>query len=150
MLDQTAKENLIRETIIEAEEAIKEGNSPFGAVLVNKKGVIVAKAHNTQKSASDSTAHAEINLLRTACEKLKTINLGEYILFSNSESCPMCISAAIKAKIKTFYFGVPREISSTLDISSEEIASKAKEKINIEIGILENKCSEVIKKGRQF
>lgn len=52
----------------EVEEAIKEGNSPFGAILIDENGNIIEKAHNTAKSMFNPVLHAEINLITKACK----------------------------------------------------------------------------------
>ena len=44
------KEELMRLVMQEVDEAIKEGNSPFGAILIDENGNIIEKAHNTAKS----------------------------------------------------------------------------------------------------
>ena len=51
--------------IQEAIKAEKENEVPVGAVLV-KDGHVIARAHNQSISSNDPTAHAEIQLIRTA------------------------------------------------------------------------------------
>ena len=79
-------EHLMRFVMDEVEEAIKEGNSPFGAILIDENGNIIEKAHNTAKSMCNPVLHAEINLVTKACKKLNTINLSKYIIMSNAWS----------------------------------------------------------------
>ena len=147
-MNKQAKENLIRRAMDEAEKGIKKSNSPFGAVLVDKKGNIVEVAYNTSKTDCDPTAHAEINLLRKAGKKYKTRVLEEYCLFSNAESCSMCIAAAIKAGITFFYFGAPSEKSMDPYLTVFDVAKKSKHTLNIETGILKEECIEQINRGR--
>ena len=61
------------------EEAV-EGSSkceggPFGAIILNKKGEIITSAHNQVLINNDPTAHAEIQAIRKACQKLGTYDL---------------------------------------------------------------------------
>ena len=65
-----------RLVIEEVDIAIKDGNSPFAAFLLDKEGNILYKAHNTSNTDIDPTAHAEINLIRNACRDLKTKKLN--------------------------------------------------------------------------
>ena len=60
------KETLMRTVMLEVEKAIEEGNSPFGAILINENGNIIEKAHNTAKSMCNPVLHAEINLITKA------------------------------------------------------------------------------------
>lgn len=147
-MNKQTKENLIRRAIIEAEKGAKKFNSPFGALLTDKKGNIIEVAHNTSKTDCDPTAHAEINLLRKVSKKFKTRVLEEYCLFSNAESCSMCMSAAIKAGITFFYFGAPSEKSMDPYLTVFEVAKKSKRKLRIETGILKRECVDQIQKGR--
>lgn len=82
----------------EARKAIKNGQSPFGAVII-KNGKIIASAYNTVWADNDPTAHAEINAIRKACKKLKTIDLSGCHIYSSTEPCPMCLSAIHWARI---------------------------------------------------
>ena len=61
--------------IRESEKSVKVGSSPFGAVIVRGADVI-ARAHNTVVPKHDPTAHAEINAIRAACQKLGTFDLS--------------------------------------------------------------------------
>lgn len=132
----------------EAEKGMKNCNSPFGAVLTDKKGNIVEVAHNTCKTDCDPTAHAEINLLRKAGKKYQTTVLEEYCLFSNAESCSMCITAAIKAGITFFYFGAPSEKNMDPYLTVFDVAKTSKRTLHIETGILKEECIEQISRGR--
>ena len=126
MIDQAKVEKLIRLAQQEAEKAIESGNPPFGSVLTDPSGNVVETAYNTQNSTNDPTAHAEINLLRKAGAKLKSRYLEGYHLFSNAESCSMCVSACVKARIRHFYVGASHEPSMDPMITIYDIAKKQK------------------------
>lgn len=85
----------------------KEGG-PFGAVIIDNEGNIIAEGNNQVLCKNDPTAHAEIVTIRNACEKLKTYDLSDYILYTSCEPCPMCLSAIIWSNIKTVYYGCTR------------------------------------------
>ena len=75
--------------MIYMEEAVKEAKigtanregGPFGAVIVDKEGNIIANGNNKVLKTNDPTAHAEIVAIRNASEKLQTYDLSEYILY---------------------------------------------------------------------
>lgn len=77
---------------------------PFGAAIV-KDGKVIAVSSNTVLGDCDPTAHAEINAIRKAGEKLKTHDLSDCKLYATGYPCPMCLSAIIWSNIKEVYYG---------------------------------------------
>lgn len=149
MLSKEVQESLMKVVIDEVSVAIEEGNSPFAAILIDKDGNIIFKAHNTAKSKCNPVLHAEINLISEACQKLKTRDLSEYAIMSNAWSCSMCMSACIKAKINTFYYGAPSEGDMNPNVSIFDIQKKCTTDLNITIGILEDECRKQIENARR-
>ncbi len=143
------KEELMRLVMDEVNEAIKEGNSPFGAILIDENGNIIEKAHNTAKSMGNPILHAEINLISKACKKLHTMDLSDYCIMSNAWSCSMCMSACIKAKIQNYIYGAPSEETMNPNVTIFDIKGRSKVELNIEIGILENECRLQIDNARK-
>jgi len=148
-INKEKKENLMRIVMQEVEESIKEGNSPFGAILIDENGNIIEKAHNTAKSMCNPVLHAEINLITKACKKLNTRDLSRYYIMSNAWSCSMCMSACIKAKIQNFIYGAPSESDMNPDITIFDIKEKATNTLNIETGILQDECQLQIEDARK-
>lgn len=144
-METAVKGKLMQIAIDEAEKAIQEGNSPFGAVLADLEGNVIDTAHNTSKT--DPTAHAEINLIRKVSRKIKSKDLSNYCLISNAQSCSMCFSAAIKANIRNFIFGADNEPMDP-DINVFELAKYSHSKLNIESGILKDECEKQIEQAR--
>ena len=97
--------------------ANKEGG-PFGAVIVDKSGNIIANGNNKVLKNNDPTAHAEIVAIREACRKLNTYDLSEYI---SCEPCPMCLSAIIWANIKEVYYGCTKEDAGSIGFRDDII-----------------------------
>ena len=88
----------------QARKAAEEGEVPVGAILV-KDGLLVAKAYNQPISTNDATAHAEIQLLRTAGGKLKNYRLNDTSLYVTLEPCAMCFGAMVHARVKRIVYG---------------------------------------------
>lgn len=149
IIEKEKMEEIMSLVIEEANIAIKEGNSPFAAFLLDKEGNILYRAHNTSNTNTDPTAHAEINLIRMACKELKTKDLSNYILISNAWSCSMCFSAAIKAKISSFIFGAESESNMNPNITIYDIKEKCNNDINIISGILKDECKKQIEEARR-
>lgn len=147
-MDNLAKENLMKIAIEEANKAIKEGNSPFGAVLADNEGKIIEVAHNTTKTEHNPLAHAETNLILKAIKNLKLSDLSAYHLISNVQSCPMCFSAAIRVGIISFLYGCGEDETLRPKINVFELRKYCANTINIETGILEKECYNQLKKFR--
>ena len=111
---QQAKEN--------ADKGIlhQEGG-PFGAVIVDQEGKIIANGNNKVLKDKDPTAHAEIVAIREACKVLNTNDLSECILYTSCEPCPMCLSAIIWANIKEVYFGCTKEDAADIGFRDNDI-----------------------------
>ena len=137
--------DLMKQVMEEANVAVKEGNSPHAAFLLDKKGNILYKAHDTCNKDIDPTAHAEINLIKKACKDLKIKDLSEYVLISNSSCCSMCFSAAVKANICNYIVGAESDPKMDPDVTIFDIQEKCRNKINIISGILGNECKKQIK-----
>ncbi|MED6111233.1 hypothetical protein PIB30_050685 [Stylosanthes scabra] len=58
---------------------------------------------------TDPTAHAEINAIREACQKLNQIYLDDCEIYASCEPCPMCFGAIHLSKIKRLVYGVKAE-----------------------------------------
>lgn len=96
------KELMLR-AITLAEESVRNGGGPFGAVIA-RNGEIVAEAANCVTLRCDPTAHAEVSAIRKAAEKLKTFDLSGCSIYTSCEPCPMCFGAIYWAHLdKIFY-----------------------------------------------
>ena len=84
---------------------------PFGALIIDAKQEIVSIASNTVLGDHDPTAHAEMNAIRKATQKLKTHDLSGCTLYTTAYPCPMCLGAIIWSNIKKVYYGC-REIDA--------------------------------------
>ncbi len=97
--------DVMKLAIKEAEKTMnKDMGGPFGAAIV-KDDKVIAVSSNTVLADHDPTAHAEINAIRKAGERLKTHDLSGCKLYATGYPCPMCLSAIIWANIKEVYYG---------------------------------------------
>ena len=96
-------EHFIREAINLSIKNIENGGGPFGAVIVCN-GEIIARGVNRVTLNNDPTAHAEVNAIREACDKLKTFDLSNCQIYSSCEPCPMCLGAIYWARLNKLVF----------------------------------------------
>ncbi len=105
-----------------AENGIANGEGgPFGAVIVDNKGNIVANGNNRVLKYKDPTAHAEVVAIREACKTLNTHSLEGYTLYTSCEPCPMCLSAIIWANIKYVYYGCTKKDAAEIGFRDDDI-----------------------------
>ncbi len=105
-------EKFLKMAIDLAKQNVENGTGgPFGAVVV-KDGQVIASASNTVTPSNDPTAHAEVNAIRQACQKLKTFELKGCTIYASAEPCPMCFGAIYWARPKALYFAADREIAA--------------------------------------
>jgi len=129
----------------QAREAEKEGEVPVGAILV-KDALVIARAHNKPISSNDPTAHAEIQLLRTAGEALKNYRLPGTTLYVTLEPCAMCLGAIMHARIERLVFGAHDPKTGVCGSSENFIkASCFNHKIDLASGVLENESKQLLK-----
>jgi guanine deaminase len=96
--------------VAEAMDGVGKGEGgPFGAVIVDKDGNVVARAHNMVLQSNDPTAHAEVTCIRKACAKLGRFDLSDCTIYSSCEPCPMCYGAIHWAKLPECKFAATAE-----------------------------------------
>lgn len=114
------KEELMRRACRLSEESVRNGGGPFGAVIA-KDGVVIAEASNSVTIDSDPTAHAEVNAIRKACQRLATFSLEGCEIFCSCEPCPMCFGAIYWARIEKIYYSNNRKNAAAIGFSDDFI-----------------------------
>lgn len=87
---------------------VAEGGGPFGAVLV-ADGVSIATGQNRVTRDNDPTAHAEVVAIRTACSSRGEFALPGATLYASCEPCPLCLSAALWARVGRVVYAADRD-----------------------------------------
>lgn len=88
-----------------ADKAEAEGEIPVGAVLVDKTGNVIGEGWNRSIILSDPTAHAEIQAIRMAGERVQNYRLLDTTLYVTLEPCTMCAGAILHSRIGRLVFG---------------------------------------------
>jgi tRNA(adenine34) deaminase len=141
-------EALVRMCMQLAAAAAADGDPPFGAILVGAGGEVLARARNTQASASDPTSHAEINLLRSAARAGHLPPLRGSRIVVNAEPCSMCASAIVKAEIDELVFGAPHEPHMDPDLAVADVFALARRPPRIVAGVLAIETAAQIAQAR--
>ncbi len=137
----------MQKALSEARMAFDESEVPVGAVLLSQTGETLATAHNRIISLSDPTAHAEILVLRSACEKIRNYRLLNTTLYVTIEPCVMCMGAIIHARVQKLVYGAgdPKwgAAGSLYDFSADNRLNHHTEIIS---GVCEDECREIIQR----
>jgi tRNA(adenine34) deaminase len=97
-------EHFMRHALGLARRAQEEGEVPVGAVVVLEERII-GEGWNRPISASDPTAHAEVQAMRNASTALRNYRLLGTTLYVTLEPCAMCVGAMFHARIRRVVFG---------------------------------------------
>ncbi len=94
----------MRRALALRDEAVRAGDQAYGAVVV-KGSEIVGSAPSRVVTRTDPTAHAEMEAIRDAAQRLRSSNLSGCVLVSTSRPCRMCETAAMWAGISRMVYG---------------------------------------------
>ena len=127
--------------LAEARLAAEEGEVPIGAILV-KNGEVISRAHNRRENDKDATAHAEMLVIRDACQKLGSWRLSGTTLYVTIEPCPMCAGALVMSRIDRLVYGSPDykagAVESLFNIASHPALNH---RLEITAGIRQEECT---------
>lgn len=118
---------------------------PVGAVIV-EENQILGEGFNCPIAKHDPSAHAEIQAIRTASQKIQNYRLKGTTLYVTLEPCAMCAGAIVQARIERVVFGAwdPKSgaAGSVLNILEHE---QLNHRAIIQGGVLANECGELLK-----
>ncbi len=127
------------EALKEANKALYKGEIPIGAVIVCNNSII-ARAHNLNELLNDPTAHAEMQAITMATNKIGGKYLDQCTLYVTVEPCPMCAAALSWSQIKKVVFGA-KDPKRGFSLYSPTLLHPKTEVVS---GILEKECSEIV------
>ena len=130
----------MKKALQEAEFAFEKGEVPVGAIVV-LKDKIIARAHNLTETLNDVTAHAEMQAFTAASSFLGGKYLKDCILYVTLEPCQMCAGASYWTQLSKIVYG-----ASELERGFVNLKTKLHPKTKVVSGVLENECSQILKK----
>ena len=98
-------DDAMRLALDEARGALATGDVPFGAVVLDPSGEVVARGRNVREAEGDPTGHAEVVALRAAARALGEWRLTGCTLVVTLAPCTMCAGAAVLARVGRVVFG---------------------------------------------
>lgn len=139
----TREEKFMRAALRQARKGAREGEVPIGAVVVYEDKV-VAKGYNRRLKKQLASAHAEMMAIDGACRKFSSWRLPEGCeLYVTLEPCPMCMGAALNARVDKIYFGAKEQKGRSL--TAELAAANLLNHTTVVCGgVLEEECSSIL------
>ena len=106
---------LLRRAIELAREAREEhGNPPFGSLLADADGQVLAEDRNTSLTDNDITAHPELKLARWAAQNLDPETAAATTMFTSTQPCGMCTGAIERSGLGRVVYALSTEQFLTL------------------------------------
>jgi tRNA(adenine34) deaminase len=127
-------EEYMRRALELARRAEQEGEVPIGALVVLERNII-GEGWNRPIAASDPTAHAEIQALRSASLSQKNYRLTGATLYVTLEPCEMCLGAMFHARVARLVYG-----------ASDPKKQVLKSSMSVDRGVLAAECGTILSK----
>ena len=136
----------MRLALEEANHATERDEVPIGAVLIDENGNIAAQNSNRTRELNDPSAHAEMLVIREACEKSGAQRIPGYTLYVTLEPCAMCAAAISFARIDRVVFGASDAKGGGILHGGEFYTqSTCHHRPKISFGLMENECANILK-----
>ena len=132
--------------INEAHKAKEKQEVPVGAIIVDKNGNVIARAHNLVETRNDATSHAEKLVIEKALQITGERYLNNYDIWVTLEPCIMCASIIKQTRIRRLYYGAQDKKSGAID-NGVRLFSNCRSKVKLEVysGFSANKSEKLIK-----
>ena len=138
-------EKYMKEAIRQAKKAYALGEVPIGCVIVYQDKII-GRGYNRRTIDKNTIAHAEMMAIRKASKKMDDWRLEECVMYVTLEPCQMCSGAIVQSRIKKVYIGCMNPKAGCAGSIMNMLQVEAfNHQVEIEKGILEEKCSSMLK-----
>ena len=133
----------MKKAIACARRALKGGEVPIGAVGVDE-GKVIGRGFNRRLKTQLASAHAEMMAIDAACRKFGSWRLPEGCeLYVTLEPCPMCMGAALNARVDRLYFGAYEQKGRSMTKALAE-ANLLNHRTEVQGGVSEEECSALL------
>lgn len=141
----TSKDTIYMSNALEqARRAAQVGEVPIGAIIIDKQGVIIARAYNKVEKKKVQTAHAEVLAIEHACKKLGDWRLDGCRIYVTIEPCTMCIGLILLSRCAGVVYGASSPLFGC-GLESMDLPPYRKGSIHIVSGILAEESATLMK-----
>ncbi len=102
-------DELLRRAIELAASARRDGDPPFGSLLVGPDGTVLAEERNTTVTERDITLHPELKLARWAARELDPETAAGTTMYTSCQPCGMCTGAIERSGLGRVVFALSTE-----------------------------------------
>ena len=145
---------LLRETLRVAAQSRDLGCHPFGALVADAAGNIVASAgNNSLPPAGDPTQHAELRAVAAAARRLTPAELEHCTLYTSAEPCCMCSGAVYWTGIGRVVYALSErrllELTGdhpenpTFSLPCREVFARGQRRIEVSGPLIEDEAAQV-------
>lgn len=140
-------EALMRLALDEAVVAGQSGDVPIGAIVVDARGAVIGRGHNTRERDGDPTGHAEIVAMREAASVHGDgWRLDGCTLIVTLEPCAMCAGALLAARVSMVVYGAWDDkagaVGSVYDLVRDE---RLPGRATVVAGVLAEECGALVR-----
>jgi len=130
----------------QAEIAAETGEVPVGAVLITEDGQQFT-SHNAPITLHDASAHAEMRVIRDACQAVDNYRLVGATLYVTLEPCTMCAGAIIHARIDRVVYGAADPKTGAVESLSRVLSDqRLNHQVDLTSGVLADACGDLLKR----
>lgn len=133
-------EYYMRQALLQAQEAYQRDEVPVGVVVVCRDQII-ARGHNLTETLHDVTAHAEMQAITAAADRLGGKYLNECSLYVTVEPCVMCAGAIGWTQLGTLVYGAADDKRGYARYAPQALHPKTQ----VVSGVLEEECSSLMR-----
>ena len=138
-------EKYMKDALKQAKKAYAIGEVPIGCVIVCED-MIIGRGYNRRITDKNTLSHAELNAIKKASKKLNDWRLDNCEMFITLEPCQMCSGAIVQSRIKKVYIGsMNPKAGCAGSILNLLQVPQFNHQVEIETGILEETCSQMLK-----
>jgi tRNA(adenine34) deaminase len=134
----------MRNALQQARRAGLRGEVPIGAIVVNEKGIILARASNKVEQKKMQTAHAEMRALERACKLCGDWRLDGCWIYVTLEPCLMCRGCIMLSRCAGIVYGASSPLFGT-GLDSEHLPLYRKGSVQIIAGVAQEEAAALLK-----
>jgi tRNA(Arg) A34 adenosine deaminase TadA len=146
----------LRRAIDLASEARSLGRHPFGSLVVDELGEVLASGlNNAVRPAGDPTQHAEMLACAAVGKRFSEAQLARATLYTSTEPCAMCAGAIYWTGIGRVVFGLAETSllqltgshpeNPTLDLPCREVFARGQRRVVVVGPAIEEEAAAVHK-----